>query len=294
MNTNETRDTRFVAYVGIGFFVMFLLRHLPAQDDQTLGMWVFDAIITLMFVLLVFLTARLARMNRTGMGVLLTAMFILLFNPSIEDIFSRDAVALISLGSQCIVPFFMGQYTRIRRKDFNRWYVLMLLMGIFCSYTHNGLAIPMCFTFLWLSFRHFRGFFSRACWPMVVGFAIGTTMSILVHSDMVAISELVPHTIREMPSTTRKVLTTLWETKVFVISVGVTGYLIYSARGRKMLRHIARRHYVLCCCLVASLVSMPLAPLGIANAVEGICFFCMFWLLLIARYYVERYWGKTV
>lgn len=293
MNTDEKHNSQIATYLAIGFFQMFLLTHLPAPEGYGSEIWVLNAIMAAMFVLLVFLTARLARMNHTSMGILLTAIFILLFNPSVEEIFSRDAVGIVSLGSQCIVPFFMGQYTRIRRKDFNRWYVLMLLMGIFCSYTHNGLAIPMCATFLWLSFRHFHGFFSRACWPMVVGFAIGTTMSILMHSDVVNIGEVLPNTIQEMPSTTRKVLNMLWETKVFVISVGVTGYLIYSARGRQMLRHIARRHYVLCCCLAASFISMPLAPLGIDNAVEGICFFCMFWLLFIARYYVERYWGRT-
>lgn len=282
------------SYLVIAVVVFCLLYSLPVPGGYTIEPWIINTAITLMFMLLVFLTARLARMNRTGTGVMLTALFVMLFNPGAEDFYLRDIPALESLGSQCIVPFFMGQYTRIRRKDFSRWYALMMLMGIFCSYTHNGIAIPLCATFLWLSFRHFHGFFGRACWPMVVGFAIGTTMSILFNAESTTPVDLVATTIREMPSTTWQVLSTLWDTKVFVLSVGVTGYLFYSGTGRVMLRRIARRHYALCSCLGFSLISMPLAPLGIDNAVEGVCFFCMFWLLFIARYWVERHLNKRM
>lgn len=295
MNQDTRRIHRLVySYVMVAVFVFCLLYSLPVPGGYTIEPLIINSSITLMFVLLVFLTARLARMNRTGTGVLLTAAFVMLFNPGFEDLYLRDLQSLESLGSQCIVPFFMGQYTRIRRKDFNRWYALMLLMGIFCSYTHNGIAIPLCITFLWLSFRHFHGFFGRACWPMVVGFAIGTTMSILFSLESTTPVDLVATTIREMPSTTLQVLNTLWNTKVFVISLAVTGYFLYSVTGRLMLHRIARRHYVLCGCLVFSLVSMPLAPLGIDNAVEGVCFFCMFWLLFIARYWVERVWNRRM
>lgn len=295
MESELRRIHRLVySYLIVAVFVFSMLYSLPVPGGYTIEPWVINTCITLMFVLLVFLTARLARMNRTGTGVLLTAAFIMLFNPGAEDIYLRDWPALESLGSQCIVPFFMGQYTRIRRKDFSRWYALMLLMGIFCSYTHNGIAIPLCVTFLWLSFRHFHGFFGRACWPMVVGFAIGTTMSILFNLEPQTPVDLVTTTIREMPSTTMEVLSTLWDTKVFVISLAVTGYFFYSVTGRLMLQRIARRHYVLCGCLISSLFSMPLAPLGIDNAAEGVCFFCMFWLLFIARYWVERVWNKRM
>lgn len=294
MNDFKGIHRLIISYVAVGIFVLYLLNSIPVPGGYTIEPWIINSSITLMFVLLVFLTARLARMNRTGTGVLLTAAFLILFSPGFEDIYLRDVPALVSLGSQCIVPFFMGQYTRIRRKDFNRWYALMLLMGIFCSYTHNGIAIPLCATFLWLSFRHFHGFFGRACWPMVVGFAIGTTMSILFNAEPKAPVDLVADTIQQMPSTAMEVLGTLWNTKIFVISVGVTGYLFYSMTGRLMLLHIARRHYALCSCLGFSLISMPLAPLGIDNAVEGVCFFCMFWLLFIARYWVERHWNKRM
>ncbi len=297
MNQYLKQNTRILSYVGIGVIMMLTLTWLPMPGGYTWVPWIINLATTLMFLLLVFLTARLAKTDKTGLGVLLTGAFLLLFCPGVEKFFLRDEQGLMELGSQCIVPFFIGQYTRIRRKDFHYWYFLMLLMGIFCSYTHNGVTIPLCAAFLWLSFRHLKGFFRMACWPMVIGFAIGTTLSILFSNESeirLGMDELLPDTINQMSRTTLRVLRTLWDTKVFVIATILTGYLLYGPKGRKMLLRIARRHYALTVCAAFSLISMPLAPLGIDNAVHGVCFFCMFWLLFLVKYLAERYWEKRI
>ncbi len=281
----------------MGVSLMATLSWLPMPGGYTWTPWVVNLATTLLFVLLVFLTARLAKTDKTCMGVLVTAAFIVLFCPGVENFFLRDEQGLMELSSQCIVPFFVGQYTRIRRKDFHRWYFLMLLMGVFCSYTHNSVSIPLFFAFLWLSFRHLKGFFRMACWPMVIGFAIGTTLSIIFTADkdstLVSYDSL-PETIQLMSRNTLRVLRTLWDTKVFVISVLLTGYFLYGPKGRVMLQRIARRHFALTVCVIFSLISMPLAPLGIDNAVHGVCFFCMFWLLFLTKYLAERYWRKVM
>ncbi len=286
-----------LSYLIIGVVLMTSLTLLPVPGGYTWTPWVVNLATTVLFLLLIFLTSRLARTDKTCWGVLLTGAFILLFCPGVEKFFLRDEQGLLELGSQCIVPFFIGQYTRIRRKDFHRWYFLMLLMGIFCSYTHNGVSIPLFATFMWLSFRHLKGFFRMACWPMVIGFAIGTTLSIIITDDadnQLTLHNSLPEAIRHLSSNTLRILRTLWDTKVFVISIVMTGYLLYGPKGRMMLQRIARRHFALIVCLIFSLISMPLAPLGIDNAVHGVCFFCMFWLLFLVKYLAERYLAKKI
>lgn len=245
----------------------------------------FHVIITLLFILLIDLTARLARTNRTGLGILCTWIFISLFNPGMDQCMVGDEEGLIELGSQCIVPFFIMQYRRIRTKDFSYGYFLMFLMGIFCSYTHNGIAIPLCACFLWITWRHRERFFKMACWPMVIGFVIGTSLSIFTSTDR---DNTLPEQFLHMSRTTWEGLTTLWDTKVFVLTVVVTAYLLRSQQGRQLIRHTVRRHYAVCTCMAFSLLSLPLAPLGINNAVTGVCFFSMYWLLFITKYMVER------
>lgn len=287
---------RLLSYLGIGIVVMLTLLLKPMPGGYTWNPFLINLATTLLFLLLIYLTARLAKTDKTSLGVVLTGLFIILFCPGEEKFFLRDEQGLMELGSECIVPFFMGQYTRIRKKDFRMWYFMMLLMGIFCSYTHNGVTIPLCAAFIWISFRHLKGFFRMACWPMVIGFAIGTTLSIIHTSEPeipLAIDK-VPEAVTQMSDNTVSILVTLWDTKVFVISLILTGYLLYGPKGRKMLQRIARRHYALVLCGACSLLSMPLAPLGIDNAVHGVCFFCMFWLLFLTKYLAERYMNKRI
>lgn len=284
-----------LSYLAIGITILLMLSLNHKQGGYTWDPWFINIATTLMYMLFVWLTARLAKTDHTAPGILLTGLYILFFYPDVEKFFLRDEQGLLELGSECIVPFFMGQYARIRRKDFHYWYFLMLVMGIFCSYTHNGVTIPLCVTFLWLSFRHLKGFFRMACWPMVIGFAIGTMLSILYHTptESTGISPL-PSTLNYLSDNTITILRTLWDTKVFVITVMVTGYLLYGKKGRQMLLRITRRHYVLTICAIVSLITVPLAPLGIENAVYGVCFFSMFWLLFLTKYLAERYWNKRI
>ena len=297
MKDNKQAYLCGAGYLGIGIFIMTMLSVIPKQGGYTWEPWIINTATALMFVLLVWLTARLAKTNKTASGILLTGLFILLFCPGVDLFFLRDEQGILELGSECIVPFFMGQYARIRRKDFHYWYFLMLLMGIFCSYTHNGVTIPLCITFLWLSFRHLKGFFRMACWPMVIGFVIGTLLSIFFNANPVealGLTPTLPETISHFSENTITILRTLWDTKVFVISIVVTGFLIYGAKGRKMLARIVKRHYALTLCAIVSLITVPLAPLGIDNAVHGVCFFSMFWLIFLAKYLAERYWNKRI
>ncbi|MBQ8050689.1 MAG: hypothetical protein IJ197_03835 [Bacteroidaceae bacterium] len=246
---------------------------------------------TLLFTLFVYLTASLARTDQSAIGIVATAVFIIFFCPGEEAFFNRDESALVELSSQCIVPFFIGQYNRTSQKDFHRWYFLMLLMGIFCSYTHNGITIPLCGAFVWLAFQRRERFFRQACWPMVVGVIIGTGLSLRQRWGDSLTATADPEV---MVSVTGIALKTLWETKVFVASMLMTGYFLTLRRGRKEVLHIFRRHYVLTLCCIFSLCTLPFAPLGIENAVTGVCFFSMFWLLFLCQYLAEKYLKRKI
>lgn len=277
--------------------MLMALTWTPKHGGYTWEPWLINTCTTLLFLLLVHLTARLAHTDRTGTGILLTAFFLLLFYPGVDNFFMRDEEGLLSLGSQCIVPFFIGQYNRLRRKDFTYWYVLMLLMGTFCSYTHNGVTLPLCAGFLWVSLRHLKGFFRMACWPMVIGFVLGTSLSLLTTSTPSPLhhpGESFPSTLQHIPLNTWHILCLLWDTKVFVAAVCTTAYLFHHRTGRRLLQRVARRNYPLTVCLVFSLVFMPLAPLGIDNAVHGVCFFCMFWMMFLARALAAHYFDKRI
>ena len=283
--------TRMLSYLFIALLIYTSARHLSRFQPFILTPDAFQVSATLLFLLLVYLTSRLARTDKTGLGVLCTGLFIILFNPGMDMCMVGDEEGLMELGSQCMVPFFMMQYARVRTKDFSYGYFLMFLMGIFCSYTHNGVAIPLCACFLWITWRHRERFFKMACWPMVIGFVIGTSLSIFTTQDR---STTLPEQFMNMSTTTWKALATLWDTKVFVLSVVATAYLLNSQGGRDMMRHMVRRHYAVCVCMAFSILSLPLAPLGINNAVTGVCFFCMFWLLFITKYMVEKHFGKKM
>ena len=62
----------------------------------------------------------------------------------------------------------------------------------------------------------------------------------------------------------------------------------------KDILYIARRHYVLTLCGLFSLFTLPFAPLGIDNAVTGVCFFSMFWLLFLCQHLAEKYMKRKI
>ncbi|MCR4920600.1 MAG: hypothetical protein K5945_02685 [Bacteroidaceae bacterium] len=235
----------------------------------------------LLFTLLVYLSATMADTGNRPVEVLGTALFLLIFFPGVENFFARDEEAMLELSSQCIVPFFITQYKRVSQRDYRHVYALMLLMGIFCSYTHDGITLPLCGSFLWIAFLNRDTFFKTACWPMVIGFLIGTVLSIWHHlntgeGDM-------PDGLEGMLTRTGETLLLLWNTKVFLCSVALTSYLSIRRRGRRLLVKKFHEHTLLCCCAMLSFCVLPFAPLGIDNAVTGVCFFCMYWMLILAK-----------
>ena len=282
---------QFLGYAIIFFGVWMGLAAYEPAGGYVWDPWVINISTTALFTLLVYLTAHLARTNQTVWGIIATAVFIIFFCPGEEAFFGRDLESLLELSSQCIVPFFIGQYTRVSQKDFHRWYLLMLLMGIFCSYTHNGITIPLCCTFVWLAFQRSERFFRQACWPMVVGVIIGTGLSIWQkrHDSLNLATDL-----EVMTSVTNIALKTLWETKIFVLSIILTAYLASRKEGRRVLRYIVRRHYVLALCCIFALLTVPFAPLGIDNAVTGVCFFSMFWVLFLFQYHAQKYLKRKI
>ena len=282
----------WIAAYGIVFFGVWIgLAIFPPIGGYIWDAWIINIFTSLLFTLLVYLTAHLARTDRTIPGVLATAAFIIFFCPGEDVFFDRDEASLLELSSQCIVPFFISQYNRVSQKDFHRWYLLMLLMGVFCSFTHNGITIPLCCSFVWLAFQRRERFFRQACWPMVIGVIIGTGLSIWRQWDE---SLNMATDLETITSVTSIALKTLWETKVFILSIVLTTYILSQRKGRKTLLYIFRRHYVLTLCCVFSLITLPFAPLGIENAVTGVCFFSMFWSLFLCQYLVEKYLNRKI
>lgn len=266
---------------GLTYLILYLLAVLlmviiPMPADS---MWDPTLIITAsasLLTLLIYLSAQLLGTDRTPSEFVFTGLFILFFLPGANTFFLRDEVSVLELGSQCIVPFFLMQYERARKKPFSGWYILMLLMGIFCSYTHDGITIPLCAGFLWMSILQRNTFFRTACWPMVVGFVIGTSLSIWK-----AIKNGESGAFSDYTSQTMSVLSILWDTKIFLLAMGLSIYLNTRRYGRIVLLLTFRRHELLGYCGLFALLLLPFAPLGIENAASGVCFFGMYWTILV-------------
>ena len=268
-----------LTYLVIFLVTLGMLMLFPKTGGYFWQPELINPVAALLFTLLVYLTGHIARSARNVTGVLCTALFILLFCPGSPQFFNRDETAVMELGSACIVPFFISQYNRISNKNFKYGYFLMLLMGIFCSYTHDSITIPLCAGFLTLSYLQRAHWFRRACWPMVIGFAIGTTLAIL-RANRWQNPPLVE-------SNTIYGLTQLWENKVFIFAILLTIYFLSSRKRRKRLWRISREHKLLTYCLLYSLCAIPFAPLGLDNAISGVCFFCMFWALFLFQQLLE-------
>lgn len=274
------------AYVLILGFSALLMALFPVSD----AMWdpvLIISISALLFTLLVYLSAKLVKMDGDVWSILLVATFLLLFMPGSSSFFMRDELSVMELGSQCIVPFFLQQYDRVSQKPYSGWHFLMLLMGIFCSYTHDGITIPLCTGFLWMAFIHRGTFFRTACWPMVTGFVIGTVLSIwnAMHEGSVESA----YGLESYTSRTALALSVLWDTKIFLITVGLTAYLSVSRWGRQILIENFRGYTLLSCCAMFSYCVLPFAPLGVDNAVTGVCFFCMYWAMLLMRSLLDKF-----
>ena len=238
-----------------------------------------------LFTLLVWLVARLLGTNSRPLEILVTAVFLLLFSPGSSIFFSQDEEAIIELSSQCIVPFFLSQYNRIHRKDFRRIYVLMLLMGIFCSFTHDGITLPLCLAFLLLAWQRRSEVFHRACWPMMAGWLIGTILQFVSRNH---IPSLTPD-IEELTSRTSLILGLLWDVKIFALSLLLTAWFTTTVWGRRELVRAWRRNRLVGYSLIFALATVPFAPLGNDNAVAGVSFFSMLWSMILLLG-LERQW----
>ncbi len=281
-----------LTYAAIFALTALVLAVLPTHEWMVWEQGVVIPLCALLFTLLVGLSASLAGTGQRPAGVLFTALFLAFFFPGAEGFLSRDEGAILNLASQCIVPFFIGQYERIHDKNFHWAYLLMLLMGIFCSYTHDGITLPLCAGFLWLAFVNRDRFFRTACWPMVVGFVLGTSASVWHHLHIVG-SDM-PGGLSTMLSRTGQTLLLLWDTKIFVLSIALTSWLSIYRWGRRMLIGNFRRHALLCACTMFSYCVLPFAPLGLENAVTGVCFFSMFWVLILLKSLAEKFCPKSL
>lgn len=280
---------RTLSYLIIFFVVSLTLVIVPKE-----GGYVWDPLIIIpttaaLFTLLVWLVARFIGSASSAAGVLMTAVFMLFFAPGSSVFFSRDEDAILELCSQCIVPFFLTQYKRISRKDFNKAYAFMLLMGIFCSFTHDGITLPLCLAFLLLAWQRRNEFFRLACWPMVAGWFVGTVLQFATRDHL---PDLTPDLVA-LSNRTTQVLSLLWDTKIFVLSAGLTFWLSTTSWGRMELRRTLRRQRLIAYSLLFALSCVPFAPLGIDNAVTGVCFFGMLWALLLCQGLMRRYAGAA-
>lgn len=280
LNVDKTRMSKMaVTYVATFVAVLVCLTLIPPAEGYSFQPLPINAASSLLFALFTVLTIRLLNISITPLNAMGVALFLSFFSTSAAQFFMRNEESLAQLASQCIVPFFITQYMRVSRKNFGRWYLLMLLMGIFCSYTHNGITIPLCATFIWLSFRR-KHFWRQACWPMVVGFCIGTGMSIWNVRNGGNVST-------DITESTTLAIQLLWSTKIIIFGLGLTVYLLMQKKGRRTLRYITRRNAVLSTCLAMSLLTLPLALLGVDNAIEGVCFFTMLMSLATCQFILK-------
>ena len=268
----------YLTYLVIFAVMLSALALFPKTGGYIWQAEIINPLSALLFTLLVYLTGRIAHSTQSVTGILCTALFILLFCPDSRHFFNRDETAVVELSSTCIVPFFISQYTRISNKNFKYGYFLMLLMGIFCSYTHDSITIPLCAAFLTLSYLQRDRLFRLACWPMVIGFAIGTTLTLLqsAYWNSAAWGDLTA-----LSTQTADGFAQLWETKVFIFATLLTIYFLSSRKRRRRLWRISREHKLLTYCLLYSFCAIPFAPLGLDNAISGVCFFYMFWALFL-------------
>ncbi len=274
-----------LAYIIVFLLMCMLLMLSPSGQGSVWDPRIIIPLSAGLFTLLAYLIARFLGTDGKFREILATAAFLIFFSPGSSIFFSQDEEALIELSSQCIVPFFLSQYIRIRSKDFRAVYALMLLMGIFCSFTHDGITLPLCLAFLLLAWQRRAEVMHRACWPMMAGWLIGTILQFVSRNHW---PSLTPD-IQGITSRTALILGLLWDTKVFVLGVVLTAWFTTTVWGRRELRRTWRRNRLVAYSLAFALTTVPFAPLGIDNAVMGVCFFAMLWSMLLLLG-LERQW----
>ena len=275
---------RALVYLLIFFAISLLLTLVPQPGGFVWDPRIIVPLTAALFTLLVWLVARFVGTDRSAIEVAVTAVFVLLFNPSAQLFFSRDEDALIELCSQCIVPFFLTQYRRIGHKSFSRGYALMLLMGIFCSFTHDAITIPLCLSFLVMAWQRRSDFFRLAIWPMVCGWVVGTVLQFTTRDPL---PQLQPD-LTLISEQTSQTVALLWDTKAFMLAGALTLWYTTTSWGRRSLWHVMRRQRLIAYSLFFALCTVPFAPLGIENTVTSVCFFAMLWSMLLIQQMLRR------
>ena len=107
-----------LTYLAVFLIILSVLAFLPKTGGYIWQPEIINPLSALLFTLLVYLTGHIARSAQSAIGILCTAMFVLLFCPDSHEFFNRDETAVMTLSSTCIVPFFISQYTRISNKNF--------------------------------------------------------------------------------------------------------------------------------------------------------------------------------
>lgn len=272
-------------YLALFVFVLLLAFVIPEDGGYIWQPEIINTADAMLFTLLVWLVVRLLHLSGSVVEVLLVAASLLIFSPAADDFFRHAEDGFFQLFSLCIAPFFMSQYNRIHEKNFRKAYVLMFLMGVFCSYTHDGISVPLCAGFLWLSFRQRRAFFGKACWPMVLGFLVGT--SLLLTQRYVDVSQWLD--LGHLSNQTLSGLRLLWDTKIFIFAVLLTAYFFSSRHRSRLVLCTMRRNRLIALCLMFSLCLLPFSPLGLEKSVEGVCFFCLLWFLILAKALIDQF-----
>jgi hypothetical protein len=272
-------------YLVLFLFALLLTFVIPEDGGYIWQPEIINTANAMLFTLLVWLVVRLLHLHGNVMEVLLVAASLLLLSPSVDDFFRHAEDGFFQLFSLCIAPFFMSQYNRIHEKNFRKAYVLMFLMGVFCSYTHDGISVPLCAGFLWLSFRQRRAFFRKACWPMVLGFLVGT--SLLLTQRYVDVSQWLD--LGLLSRQTLSGIRLLWDTKIFIFAVLLTTYFFSSRHRSRLALHVIRRNRLIALCFVFSLCLLPFSPLGLEKSVEGVCFFSLLWFLILAKTLIDQF-----
>ena len=207
-----------------------------------------------------------------------------MINKTLNNIFKGDKVIWMVFFFLCIISVIevYSASSQLTYKDGSYLAPVMkhigiLLMGIFCSFTHDGITLPLCLAFLLLAWQRRAEVMHRACWPMMAGWLIGTVMQFLSRDHL---PSLTPD-IEGLTSRTALILGLLWDTKVFVLALALTAWFTTTVWGRHELRRAWRRNRLVAYSLFFALTTVPFAPLGIDNAVTGVCFFAMLWSMLL-------------
>jgi len=122
-----------------------------------------------------------------------------------------------------------------------------------------------------------------------MGWLVGTILQFAARGH---VPDLTPDLVA-LTSRTTQVIGLLWDTKIFVLAAGLTFWLSTTHWGRALLRRTLRRQRLITYSFLFALSCVPFAPLGIDNAVTGVCVFGLLWSLLLCKELQRQYVGAA-